>query len=88
MTCLRRRLRGGKRKGAGGIGDFFSQRDGQQGREGGSGAESTWKRETDRERGLVWRSAAGTDTWLTGVGGQRARLARRATGAKTGDGGG
>jgi hypothetical protein len=51
MTCLRRRLRGGKRKGADGIGDFFSRRDGQQGREGGSGAESTWKRETDRERG-------------------------------------
>jgi hypothetical protein len=39
------------RKGVGGVGDVFYRCDGWQVKEGGSEAESTWKRETDGERG-------------------------------------
>jgi hypothetical protein len=51
VEYLRRRMRGGERKGAGDISDIFYQHNGWLGKEGGSGAESAWKSETNRERG-------------------------------------
>jgi hypothetical protein len=51
---------------------FISAAGGRE-RRGGSGVESTWKRETGGEReALAWQSAASNDSWLTGVGGRRA----------------
>jgi hypothetical protein len=56
---------------------------------GGSEAESTWKRETDRERGggLARRPATsrGRQKW---TGGMCTRVVRRATDAEIGEGGG
>jgi hypothetical protein len=63
----------GKRKGwAASVTPFISTAGGR-GRRGGSGVESTWKRETGGEReALAWQSTAGNDSWLTGAGGRRA----------------
>jgi hypothetical protein len=51
---------------------FISAAGGRE-RRGGSRVESTWKRETGGEReAQAWQSAAGNDSWLTGVGGRHA----------------
>jgi hypothetical protein len=70
----------GKKKGVGSIGDAFYRRGGRQGkeREGGSGAEFTWKRDGQREGGPSM--VVSTSPWPMGAGERRMRVAQRRAG--------
>jgi hypothetical protein len=88
MACLRRRKRGGKRKGRAASVTSFIGVAGGRGRRGGGvrGGVRIEESETGGERGaLAWRSAVGTGSWPIDVCGRHARGVVPSRGGGVGD---